>query len=198
MSKCRKLLLPAVLALAFAIAPLASLSAASLSGPHLAAPSSSSSALGFTFHALSVAGFIAATIKVKDTASIAKKFASRASAASGDYKEGVAGAGADWEANTKAASEVYKQSVIEAANAGRFEKGVAAAGAARYTKKATELGPSRFSTGVAAATDDFARGVGPYLDALKSIDLPPRKVKGQNAERANIVATRLRAMKVGK
>jgi hypothetical protein len=41
--------------------------------------------------------------------------------------------------------------------------------------------------------------VQPYLDTLKGMELPPRRPKGDpgNQARANAVASRLRAQKVG-
>jgi len=137
-------------------------------------------------------------IQIADTASLAKKFATRAGQASGDYKDGVARSGNAWETNTKASEDNYKLSVVQAANEGRFGKGVSAAGQAKFLKRATELGPSRFTAGVGAAQEDWARGVQPSLDALKSLDLPPRRPKGENGNRADIVAKRLRAVKLGK
>ena len=50
-------------------------------------------------------------IRIKDTGSLAKKFATRAGAAANDYKDGVAQAGGDWEANTKAAEQNYEAGV---------------------------------------------------------------------------------------
>lgn len=137
-------------------------------------------------------------IRIKDTGSLAKKFVQRAGAAAADYKDGVGQAGQDWETNTKAAAATYRDAVIAAAGEGRFERGVAAAGAAKFVKRATELGSQRFTTGVQAAEGDWARGTQPYLDALKGLELGPRRPRGQNADRANAVAQRLHQMRVGK
>ena len=139
-------------------------------------------------------------IRIKDTGSLAQKFVQRAGAAAGDYKDGVQAAGADWEANTKASEDNYKLGVTQAANAGRFGKGVADAGAAKYTARATTLGAQRYPSGVQAAQGAWAQGAQPYLQALGSMQLPPRRPKGDpgNQARANFVASALRAMKVGK
>lgn len=139
-------------------------------------------------------------IRIKDTASIAKKFATRAGQASNDYAQGVAGAGQDWQTNTLAAESNYEQGVTASIADKRFGKGVGAAGAQKYTENATKLGPQRFQTGVANAENAYARGVQPHLDAMKSLDLPPRGPKGsaQNQQRAQVVAARNRAIKLGK
>jgi hypothetical protein len=137
-------------------------------------------------------------IRIKDTASLAKKFVQRAGAASGDYKDGVAQSGQDWEAGARAGAENYRIAVTQAATEGRFERGIAAAGAAKFVQRATSLGAQRYGTGVQAAEGDWAKGTQPYLDALKGLELPPRRPRGQNAERANAVAQRLHQMRVGK
>lgn len=139
-------------------------------------------------------------IKVKDAASVARKWRERASAAGGDYKAGVERAGQDWETGATAGADNYKQGVAQAASEGRFERGVRASGAAFYAKRASEIGAQRFPTGVGAAEGDMAAGVGPVLQTIASIDLPPRRPKGDpgNMQRAAVVAAKLRAMKVGK
>lgn len=137
-------------------------------------------------------------IRIKDTGSLAKKFVQRAGAAQADYKDGVAASGADWEAGARAGADNYKLAVVEAANQGRFEKGIAAAGAAKFTARATTLGAQRFASGVQAAEQEWAKGTAPFLDALKGLELPPRRPRGQNAARADAVAQRLHQMRVGK
>ncbi len=137
-----------------------------------------------------------AGITVKDAGTVAQKYKTRASASQPDYAAGVAAGAQSWEANTAAAEDRYKQGVQDAAARGAFGKGVRGSGP-KYQKNATTLGPSRFATGVANAQDAYAQGMAPVLAAIAGIQLPPRQVKGMNAERANIVATRLRALKTG-
>lgn len=139
-------------------------------------------------------------IRIKDTGTLAKKFVQRASAAGQDYAEGVKVAGQEWETNTKAAEENYKAGVVEAAAQGRFGRGVAAAGATKYVDRATKLGVQRYPSGVAAAEGEWARNVQPHLDAMKSLELPPRRPKGDagNMQRAQIVAAKNRAIRLAK
>lgn len=158
------------------------------------APTSSSNGLEALLYGLAALG----AIRIKDTGTLAKKFVQRAGAAQADYKDGVAASGADWEAGARAGADNYKIAVVEAANQGRFEKGIAAAGQAKFVARATSLGAQRFASGVQAAEQEWAKGVQPSLDALKSMELPPRRPRGQNAERANAVATRLHQLRVGK
>lgn len=137
-------------------------------------------------------------MRIKDTASLANKFVTRAGAASGDYKDGVAASGGDWLANTVASEANYEQGVNAAIARKGFGKGVQQAGQQKFITNATTLGASRYGPGVANAKDAWGRGVQPYLDELKSMELPPKGPRGsaQNQARANAVAVRLGAKRV--
>ena len=139
-------------------------------------------------------------IRIKDTGTLAAKFTRNATAAAGDYKDGVAQAGQDWQANTVAAADNFAAGVQQAISDGRFARGVQEAGASKFVTRATTLGAQRFPTGVQAAQGDWAKGAQPYLETLKGLSLPPRRPKGDpgNQARANAVATALRAARVGK
>lgn len=185
--------------LALTAGPALGLPALSLHLPTLSAPAAPSSAPSKVPILPFAAPGLAMAIRIKDVGSIASKFKTRAQAASNDYAQGVAGAGQDWEVNTKASEPNYEAGVTQAIGQKRFGKGVAAAGAAKYVDNATKLGPQRFQTGIAQAESAYAKGVAPHLDAMRNLTLPPRGPKGspQNQERANIVAARNRAIKVG-
>jgi len=138
-------------------------------------------------------------ITIKDTGSLAKKFVTRATAAQGDYKDGVTGAGGKFETAAKAANDSWKQGVTAAAGRDAFTKGLTGS-AQKYEKNATTLGPQRFAQGVQNAGDAWASGVQPSLDRLKSIDLPPRgpRRSPQNQARSAAVQIALGALKEGK
>jgi hypothetical protein len=139
-------------------------------------------------------------MRIRDTATIAQKFVQRAQAAAGDYKTGVEAAGQDWQTNTERSGDNYAAGVQQAIGDKRFERGVSAAGAGKFVTRASTLGAQRFPTGVGASQNEYAKGAGPYLDALKSMELPPRRPKGDpgNQARAQAVASKLRALKVGR
>jgi len=140
-----------------------------------------------------------AAIRIKDTGTLSKKFVQRATQASGDYKTGVEAAGQDWQARTSASGDNYANGVQAGIARKAFEKGVNDAGSSKYVTRAGTLGAQRYPSGVGAAEGDWAKGVQPYLDTLKGMELPPRRPKGDpaNQVRANAVAMRLRAQKVG-
>lgn len=167
-------------------------------GPGWSAPAAPGSPLGSLAKLAALSLAAVGAIRVKDTGTLAKKFVQRASNAAGEYTDGVKNAGADWEANTKAGADNYKQAVVAAANAGRFEKGVAAAGQQKFVARASTLGAQRFPTGVAAAEGAWAQGTQPFLQTIANLTLPPRRPKGDpaNQARANMVAQELRKQKL--
>lgn len=138
-------------------------------------------------------------IKVKDAATVAAKYRTRASAAAGDYKTGVQAAGADWEAGARAGEGNYEQGVQEAIGKKRYGRGIAAAGQQKYVQNAVNLGAARYPQGVANAEPAFAQGIAPVLQRLAGLTLPPRgpRRSPQNQARANAVAAELGKMKDG-
>lgn len=136
-------------------------------------------------------------IRIKDTATLAQKYVTRAGQAVGDYKAGVEQAGADWETGAKAGEGNYEAGVQEAIGKKRYGRGIAAAGAGKYVRNASNLGATRYQPGVANAKDAWATGVQPSLDKLKGLQLPPKgpRRSPQNQQRAQMVALELGKLK---
>lgn len=166
-------------------------------GAHLTAAAPASSAIRSVLRLLVGVAALGASIKMRDMGFLANKFATRAGAASGDYKTGVETAGSDWEQNASAAEDNYKQGVNDSMSRNAFSKGVRRAGAAKYVKNATTLGPQRYQQGVANAKDAWAQGFAPVAQALQSLVLPPKGPKRSpaNQNRSNMVQTALGAWK---
>jgi hypothetical protein len=196
MSLRSRLLLAAAVGL-IALGPALTLPALSLHSPTISAPSHQAPRLPFGSPAAPLAPMLGVAIKVKDAGSISAKWKGRSTAAQGDYGSGVANAGADWEAGAAAAEDTYGAAVTQAVADKRYGKGVRGS-AGKYQKNASTLGPQRYGQGVGAAQDAYASGMAPVLSTLASIQLPPRNVKGNNQQRSQLVADRLRAMKLGK
>lgn len=188
-----------VLSLAAFLAAGPVLNAAPLgsSTPTLSAPLAPDSTVGKVLSVLGLGLVAGMAIKIRDTATLAQKYRTRAGAAQGDYKSGVEGAGADWESGAKAGEPNYEAGVQEAISRKRYGRGVSQAGAGKYVRNAVELGVARYPSGVQQGTDAWARNVQPSLDKLKSLNLPPKGPKGspQNQQRAAMVALELRKMK---
>lgn len=137
-------------------------------------------------------------MNIKSADVIAKKFASRGGAAGADYSAGVQQPRVPWAQATTAAVNNYAAGVQQAIGNGSFQKGVAAAGDEKWSRKATGVGAQRYGPGVQAAQPDYAKGVAPYLDTLRNLNLPPRAPKGDpsNVQRVAAIATALRARKL--
>jgi hypothetical protein len=120
-------------------------------------------------------------VVVPDVGRVAAKWARRAGSAGSEYEEGIRGTTRSWAGAAKAAENNYKTGVTTAASAGRYGKGIDRAGDAKWKRGAIEKGPARFTSGVAAAQQDYSAQVGPYLQAIGSIDLPARGPAGSDA-----------------
>lgn len=138
-------------------------------------------------------------LKVKEASQSAKKFVQRGAAAGADYVDGIRGSGEDWERNAEAASENWSAGVQEAITRDGFAKGVRKAGAAKFERKALDVGARRFPEGIRESESDYEEGVAPFLDVLRGLTLTPRRPRGDpsNIERVAEVAAALRRKKVG-
>jgi hypothetical protein len=176
-------------------APLAVHASPTVAAP-AATPSTGRSALAWLGAGALALGTIAS---MKDTGTIAKKFATRAAAATPDYTSGVTGAGARMEAAGKAAESSWEQGVNGAIARKSFAAGMNGS-AAKYDKNASTLGAQRYGPGVQNATDAYAKGFQPYADRLKSLSLPPRGARRSpaNTQRSTAVALALGALKEGR
>lgn len=137
-------------------------------------------------------------IKVKSAAEVAAKWAEQTPGRSAYYEAGVKTAGAEWEANTKAAAANYKAAISAGNTEKMFAGGVAKAGAAKYTRKAVEVGVGRFSSGVTAGKVDYQTGIDGMLQTIAGITLPPRAPRGSesNLARVRAVASALHAKRM--
>jgi len=136
---------------------------------------------------------------VKSAGAIAEKWARVTPQRSDDYRAGVMNPRTPWMAATAAAEDRYKAGVLEAANAGRFGKGVRAAWDQYWQQRSADLGTGRFAEGVAASGPAYEAGVAPYIAVIQSTVLPPRYAKGdpRNLERVKVISTALRKKKIG-
>jgi len=130
---------------------------------------------------------------VKNIASIASKWARVTPQRSADYEAGVKDPIRDWATNTGAANESYKAGVQAAISKDLFKKGVAKAGTEKWKRRATEVGPARFSQGVQVAQPDYEKGFAPFREVIEKTTLPPRFAKGdpRNIDRVRVMATAL-------
>jgi hypothetical protein len=137
---------------------------------------------------------------IKSTAEIAAKWSSVTPTRTSFYESGIKSPTVDWAKATAAAEATYKTAVTEAANAGRFAKGVNIAGTSKWQRKAVTVGAGRWGPGVSVAGPDYLAGFAPYRDAIEKIVLKPRFPKGdpRNYERVQQIGTALNALKNSK
>lgn len=138
-------------------------------------------------------------LKVRSLATAVKNFTDRGAAAGPLYQAGVQGAGATWQANSSAANQTWKDGVNAAAGRDAYATGITKAGPGKYQDKASTIGAQRFPDGIRKGATYYQTAVGPYLDVLSNLNLPPRRIKGDpsNINRVAAVNTALRAKKVG-
>ncbi len=132
-------------------------------------------------------------IKVKSASAAAEKFASRAAGAGKDYESGVKNPKRSWADATANSAAAYEGGIQQAIGEKRFENGVRSAGDQKYLNGAVNKGVGRYGQGVAAAKNDYAQGVAPYLQTIENIDLPARGPRGsaQNIQRVSVIADSL-------
>jgi hypothetical protein len=139
------------------------------------------------------------SITIKSADVIAKKWTSRASAAGADYTAGIQNPRRPQAQTAAAAANSWAAGVQQAVTNGTYSKNVLAS-ADKYLRNSVGKGSQRYPGGITAGSSDFQNGIGPYLDVLANLNLPPRAPKGDpsNIQRVAVIATALRAKKLSK
>lgn len=127
----------------------------------------------------------------------------RYSAASGmtdRYVQGVETTTKNWQAETLKAEAAWKQGTAEAAAKGLFRKGVGRVTNEEWRSKAVLLGGERYSGGIEAGKEKYAREIQPFLNVLKGISLKPRGPRGAagNYERVKQIGTALHTARLAR
>lgn len=136
--------------------------------------------------------------KVRTLQQIGEKWTRVTPGRQADYEAGVKAPKEDWAANTMAAEASYRDGVTQAAQEGRFGRGVRAAGTDKWSRKTIEVGVGRWGTGVRAGAQDYQDGFAPFRDTIERTTLPPRFPSGdpRNYERGQVLGTALHDKKV--
>jgi len=114
---------------------------------------------------------------------IAKKWGDVTPGRAGYYEAETPKASSLWEANAAASKGTYKAAVTDPKIADRFAGGVKGK-AAKFSRKVTSVGVSRFGPGVSVAIDDMQTGFDPYVGVLAGIEVPDRGPRGSTANYA--------------
>lgn len=136
-------------------------------------------------------------LKVKSVQAAASKFVSRATSATGDYRDGVNSTN-DQAERAIAAEGAYAQGVQDSIARGARVAGLQKAGNNKWKERSLVLGAGRYATGVKAGENEYSKNVAPYLQTLASLNLTPRGPKGspENYNRAVEVGQALHEQKV--
>jgi hypothetical protein len=130
----------------------------------------------------------------------AEKWARRAAGATPDYTAGVQSPSTSWSQATKAAEDNYKTATTAAMAKGSFGKGVQKAGDSKWQQGAVVKGSARWAPGIQASEQAYQQGIGEVLSTVASLNLPPRRVKGDpsNLQRVAMVANALHQKAISK
>lgn len=126
-----------------------------------------------------------ATPSVPNIGTVAGKWRRRVEAAPDDYAEGIRTKGARWQPAAAAASGNYRTAVSAAGIEDRFKAGVARS-AAKYARRASELGAPRFAQAAPIAELEYSARFGPFLQAIAAVDLPARGPRGSGGNYARV------------
>jgi hypothetical protein len=135
-------------------------------------------------------------INIKPLSTIVAKYVARASSAGAAYTDGVNNPRQDYAASTVASAPSWAAGVQLAITDGRFVKGVQTKGAAKWQTRSNTVGAQRYPGGINAGQGAYSAGIQPFLQALSSLNLPPRAPKGDpaNLQRVAVVAQALRSL----
>lgn len=135
---------------------------------------------------------------IKSLERIKQNFKSGTAGAAGRYKDGVENPRRGWKESTLASSELQKQAMQDALSRDAVRKGVERTNESKQKMRASTLGPSRYTAGTGAASEDYGSGFAPYREVIQSTELPPRGPKGspENYERVKAIGEALHQKKV--
>ena len=117
-------------------------------------------------------------IKVRSLEETVQRWSEKAAAGATYYASGVKGAGEDWLKGALGAGAAYKSGISAGNIQQLFEGGIKKAGSEKYVRKATTVGPGRFSEGVSVGAPDFRIGVDPFLAVIAGTTLTTRGARG--------------------
>jgi hypothetical protein len=116
-------------------------------------------------------------MEIPSASEIAAKWAEETPKRSTYYEKNTPGAGTKMETNAIAASGNFKAAIQASDIEKRFKGGLKGKGA-KFTRKVTDVGVSRFGPGISAAKADMEAGVTPVVTDLQAIDIDARKPRG--------------------
>jgi hypothetical protein len=138
-------------------------------------------------------------IKVNPMARIVERCQAGAQQGSADYAANAIAAAGDYGTRTAASGAAWKAGVNGPGTDTRFMANVRGKGQAKYSRKISAVGASRFAEGVANGGQEYQAGFAPYADLLRGLTPPGRGPRGSPANKAiaAFVSDALHARRVG-
>lgn len=123
---------------------------------------------------------------IRSASAISEKWATVTPARSEEYRKGVENPLKEWEKETGEAAPAWKQGIQAAVARSGFSKGVKAAGQAKWARKTSQVGPTRWGPGVSMAKPDFEAGFAPFAEEIARVKLPPKGPSGDPRNYARV------------
>ena len=123
-------------------------------------------------------------IKVTPVSEAGRLMVEGAKARADRYGTNTPAAAQDYVNNTIAAASTYKAAVSATNIDKMFSGGVQTKGARKFAANVTSKGVQRYPGGVETGRSEYEQSVGPFLDTIKGITLPQKKVRGDPANQA--------------
>lgn len=139
-------------------------------------------------------------IKVKDPSTTGTKWDTNAGNATNSYTAGINSPKTSQSAAAIAAVGRWQSAVQSPAAAAAFTSHLAKAGDAAWSAGALGKGKDRYSGGIHAAKNKYTANVTPFLNAIASVTLPDKGIRGssQNYARVQAVGDALHALKLAR
>lgn len=134
-------------------------------------------------------------INVPTATEVADKWASVTPTRQADYVKGVSGAGGRWQTGVDGSAQLWASATATAAANGEWGRGVSGKGG-KYQTNASTIGAQRFGQGVTAAKPTYLAAMGPVLQVIAGVNLPPRQISGSNIARVQAVDDALHNYKI--
>jgi len=113
-------------------------------------------------------------MKVKDSSQVKKAFEDGSSKASSNYEVGIKGASWQAAASSDSAEDAYRKGVEKAISRKARANGVKKVSDASWKENSVKKGAAVIGSRMREASGKYAEGIAPYLDVLKSMELPER------------------------
>jgi hypothetical protein len=137
-------------------------------------------------------------IKVKDPTTVANKWSTRAQGAVNDYAAGAASPKQSQSGSAIAAASLWQQAVQAPAALAAFTSGLSKSGDQGWLQGVNTKGKARYAGGITAGMSKFQTNITPFLQAIASVTLPPKGLRGsaQNIQRVAAIAAALHSLKL--